>query len=87
MKSVSGKNLSRTLEQHGWILLRIRGSHYIYGKPGCNVRLSLPVHENKPLKTGLLKHLLKAAGANGSRLVKTYRLCTRLIRIVTNLEQ
>ena len=61
MKSVSGKHLAKTLEHHGWILLRIRGSHFIYGKPGSRVHLSVPVHGNTPLKTGLLKHLLKAA--------------------------
>jgi hypothetical protein len=27
-----------------------------------NVRLSVPVHGNSPLKRGLLLHLLKAAG-------------------------
>jgi predicted RNA binding protein YcfA (HicA-like mRNA interferase family) len=62
MKSVSGKHLGKALEHHGWILLRIRGSHYIYGRPGSGVHLSVPIHGNKPLKTGLLKHLLKAAG-------------------------
>lgn len=34
----------------------------LYGKPGSIVRLSIPVHANKPLKVGLLRHLLKQAG-------------------------
>jgi len=62
MKSLSGKDLARLVESHGWQLLRIHGSHHIYGKPGSVVRLSIPIHENSPLKTGLLKHLLKMAG-------------------------
>lgn len=62
MKSFSGKDLAKLLEKHGWQLLRIRGSHHIYGKPNSIVRLSVPVHGNKPLKTGLLCHLLKMAG-------------------------
>jgi hypothetical protein len=33
-----------------------------YGKEGSQVRLSVPIHGNKPLKVGLLKHLLKQAG-------------------------
>ena len=61
MKSVSGKKLARLLERHGWTLLRIQGSHHIYGKQGSTVRLSVPIHGNKPLKIGLLKHLLKMA--------------------------
>ncbi len=34
MKSVSGKELARVLERQGWTLLRIHGSHHIYGKSG-----------------------------------------------------
>lgn len=30
------------LERHGWSLLRVHGSHHIYGKPGHVVRLSVP---------------------------------------------
>jgi len=62
MKSVSGKDLANALERHGWAELRVQGSHHIYGKPGSNVRLSVPVHGNRPLKIGLLRHLLKMAG-------------------------
>jgi predicted RNA binding protein YcfA (HicA-like mRNA interferase family) len=62
MKSVTGKDLCRILERHGWSLRRIHGSHHVYGKEGSIVRLTVPVHGNKPLKIGLLKHLLKMAG-------------------------
>ena len=61
MKSISGKELAKILETHGWKLLRIHGSHHIYGKPGSVVRISVPIHGNKPLKRGLLIHLLKMA--------------------------
>jgi predicted RNA binding protein YcfA (HicA-like mRNA interferase family) len=61
MKSVSGRELARIVERRGWTLLRVSGSHYIYGKPGSIVRLSIPIHGNTALKTGLLRHLLKMA--------------------------
>ncbi len=61
MKSVSGKELASALERQGWVLKRITGSHHIYTKPGMLVRLSVPIHSNKPLKVGLLRHLLKQA--------------------------
>lgn len=61
MKSVSGKELAKVVERHGWLLLRINGSHHIYGKSGSPVRLSIPIHANSPLKTGLLRSLMKAA--------------------------
>ncbi|HMK79104.1 MAG TPA: type II toxin-antitoxin system HicA family toxin [Xanthobacteraceae bacterium] len=61
MRSMSGRELARLVERHGWTLLRVNGSHHIYGKPGSVVRLSIPIHANKPLKTGLLRHLVKMA--------------------------
>jgi predicted RNA binding protein YcfA (HicA-like mRNA interferase family) len=61
MKSVSGRDFARIIECRGWILLRVNGSHHIYGKTGSVVRLSVPIHGNKPLKTGLLRHLAKLA--------------------------
>lgn len=62
MKSVSGKEFTKALERRGWTLLRVQGSHHIYGKTGTDVRLSVPVHGKQTLKTGLLRHLLKMAG-------------------------
>jgi predicted RNA binding protein YcfA (HicA-like mRNA interferase family) len=62
MKTVSGKDFSKLLEKNGWNLLRINGSHHIYGKQGSIVRISVPIHGNTPLKTGLLNHLLKMSG-------------------------
>jgi predicted RNA binding protein YcfA (HicA-like mRNA interferase family) len=68
MRSVSGKEFVKVLERHGWSLLRVQGSHHIYGRAGSDVRLSVPVHGNQPLKTGLLRHLMKMAGLNESDL-------------------
>ena len=61
MKSVSGREFARAIERRGWTLLRVSGSHHIYGKSGSTVRLSVPIHGNKPLKTGLLRHFMKLA--------------------------
>jgi predicted RNA binding protein YcfA (HicA-like mRNA interferase family) len=68
MKSVSGKEFARILERNGWTLLRVQGSHHIYGKTGNDVRLSVPIHGNQALKTGLLRHLMKMAGITESDL-------------------
>jgi predicted RNA binding protein YcfA (HicA-like mRNA interferase family) len=61
MKAVSGRELARAVERKGWVLLRVHGSHHIYGQAGSVVRLSIPIHGNKPLKVGLLRHLMKLA--------------------------
>jgi predicted RNA binding protein YcfA (HicA-like mRNA interferase family) len=62
VKAWSGRDFARLVERHGWMLLRVNGSHHIYGRPGSIVRLSIPIHGNKSLKTGLLRHLVKMAG-------------------------
>jgi predicted RNA binding protein YcfA (HicA-like mRNA interferase family) len=51
----------RVIERRGWQLLRINGSHHIYGKSGSIVRLSIPIHGTRPLKIGLLRHPAKLA--------------------------
>jgi len=61
MKAPSGREFARLVERRGWRLLRVNGSHHIYGKSGNVVRLSIPIHGNRPLKLGLLRHLAKLA--------------------------
>lgn len=58
MKSVTGKQLAR--------LLRINGSHHIYGKDGHRERISLPIHGSESLKPGLFAHFLKQSGLKES---------------------
>jgi predicted RNA binding protein YcfA (HicA-like mRNA interferase family) len=62
VKSLSGKDFARLVEQHDWQLLHIHGSQHIYGKSGNPGRLSIPIHGTQPLKRGLLAHLAKQAG-------------------------
>lgn len=62
MRAFSGREFARLVERHGWKLLRVQGSHHIYGKEGSAVRLSVPVHGNTPLKRGILRFLMKSAG-------------------------
>ncbi|MEH2157611.1 type II toxin-antitoxin system HicA family toxin [Nostoc sp.] len=59
MKSISGKQLCKIVEQKGWVLQRITGSHHIYENPEVEKILSIPVHRNQDLKVGTLKALMK----------------------------
>jgi len=68
MKPVSGKDLAHALERNGWSLLRVHGSHHIYGKAGVEARLSVPIHSGTVLKRGLLHHLLHLAGLREENL-------------------
>ncbi len=68
MKQISGKEFGKILRKKGWELERIKGSHHIYGKKGTSIKISVPVHGNKPLKRGLLKYFLKIAGISEEEL-------------------
>jgi predicted RNA binding protein YcfA (HicA-like mRNA interferase family) len=61
MRAIAGREFARMIERRGWQLLRINGSHHIYGNAGSVVRLSVPIHGNRPLKAGLLRHLARLA--------------------------
>ena len=62
MKAISGRDFARLLQRKGWQLKRINGSHHIFMLPGRIERISLPIHGNQSLKTGLLRSLMKIAG-------------------------
>jgi predicted RNA binding protein YcfA (HicA-like mRNA interferase family) len=68
LKSISGKAFAKILEKKGWILRRTSGSHHIYVKEEAAIRISIPIHGNKPLKIGLLRHFMKVAGINENEL-------------------
>jgi predicted RNA binding protein YcfA (HicA-like mRNA interferase family) len=61
MKAVSGEDLCKILERQGWTLVRTRGSHHRYEKAGFPP-VTVPVHGNRTLKTGLQKSIMKDAG-------------------------
>jgi predicted RNA binding protein YcfA (HicA-like mRNA interferase family) len=68
VKGVSGKAFAKAVERQGWTLLRIAGSHHIFGKSGEVARLSIPIHGNQPLKLGLQRALMKLAGVEENDL-------------------
>jgi predicted RNA binding protein YcfA (HicA-like mRNA interferase family) len=59
VKAYSGKEVCRLLEQQGWSLKRVKGSHHIYAKSGERMIITVPVHANQSLKPGLLRAIFK----------------------------
>jgi predicted RNA binding protein YcfA (HicA-like mRNA interferase family) len=57
---MTGKELIKKLNNVGWTLDRINGSHHIMIKGKKTI--SVPVHGNKDLPKGLLNALLKEGG-------------------------
>jgi len=52
---------SRRLEQDGWLLERIAGSHHVFKHPARSDTIVLP-HPKKDLGPGLVRAIYKQAG-------------------------
>ena len=59
--SMTSADLIKQLEQAGWRLRNVAGSHHIFAHPNRPGHLSVP-HPKKDLGVGLAHKLLKAAG-------------------------
>lgn len=57
---MTAKQVIKILEQSGWMLRRVNGSHHVFSKNEQSV--SIPVHGNKDLGIGLLKCIEKQTG-------------------------
>lgn len=55
----SGKNLIKRLQKEGWVIDRIRGSHYVLLKG--DVQVVVPNHNND-LPIGTYRQICKTAG-------------------------
>ena len=62
MKPISGKKMCRVLAKRGWVLVRIRGSHHAFERPGDPITIIVPVHKNIDLKAGTQHGIMKDAG-------------------------
>ena len=60
LPAVRPDQLVRVLQQKGWQLDRIRGSHYIMKNPEMRRVVPIPVH-SKELKTGTLVAIMRSA--------------------------
>lgn len=68
MKHLTGKEMCRALEGHGWALARIRGAHHIYRRAGAPRPVPVPVHGNATLKTGTQRAIMKETGLTDNDL-------------------
>ena len=62
MKAVSGKRMCKLLEAKGWKLTHVTGSHHIFIHQASNLRITVPIHGNQDLKSGLQRAIMKLAG-------------------------
>lgn len=57
---MTGKEVIKILQEHGWQILRISGSHHRMGKE--HMRTTVPVHGKRDLGQGLLSAIERQTG-------------------------
>ncbi|MBF0499511.1 MAG: type II toxin-antitoxin system HicA family toxin [Candidatus Riflebacteria bacterium] len=57
---MTGKQVIKKLEEVGWNIIRITGSHHILSNG--QIKVSVPVHSGKDIKSGTLHSIEKQSG-------------------------
>ena len=64
---LSGKDVCKILEHHGFVQVRQRGSHVVMQKITENTTITIPVPDHKELRIGTLQAIIRQSGlAKGS---------------------
>jgi len=58
---MTAREIAKKFEEHGWVLDRIKGSHYVYAKEGRR-SIPIPFHGGNGDLGNLGKRILKEAG-------------------------
>ena len=70
LPTLKSRQVIRVLEQAGFIVRRIAGSHYILKNPAKPaLRVTVPFH-NRDLKRGTLQSIIKQAGFTNEEFLK-----------------
>jgi len=56
------REIDRILRRNGWVLVRSKGSHFQYRKPGNPFVATVPNHGNKDLSPGVIVSLERGTG-------------------------
>ena len=56
----SSRDIKRRLEQEGWVLNRVSGSHHVFKNPKTGKNVVLP-HPKKDLGKGLVRNIYRQA--------------------------
>jgi predicted RNA binding protein YcfA (HicA-like mRNA interferase family) len=58
----SAKEIIKVLEERGWYLDRVKGSHHVYKNDKLKRSVPIPLHGSKDLGKGLYFKILKQCG-------------------------
>jgi len=73
LHNLKPERVVKAFERAGWQSVRQTGSHRILTKEGNPTILSIPIHKGRPLKQGLLRHLISSAGLSIDEFLGLYK--------------
>jgi predicted RNA binding protein YcfA (HicA-like mRNA interferase family) len=68
VKPISGKRMCKALEAKGWRLLDVASSHHLYVRESSSLKIAVPVHGNRDLRTGTQRGIMRQAGLTDADL-------------------
>lgn len=68
LPAVTARQVIAALQRAGFVVERVRGSHYLLARPDDPSRaVTVPVHAGKDLKPGTLRNIIRQAGLTVDR--------------------
>jgi predicted RNA binding protein YcfA (HicA-like mRNA interferase family) len=62
LKTFSGSDVCRILEQNGFVQARQRGSHIVMQKRSADSTVTIPVPNHKEIRIGTLQSIIRQSG-------------------------
>ena len=62
LRILSGREVCRILETHGFVEVRRRGSHVVMQKAGRAGTVTIPVPDHRELRAGTLRAIVRQSG-------------------------
>lgn len=59
LRILSGQEVRRILEGHGFVEVRRRGSHFVMQKKVNNSTITVPIPDHKELRPGTLRSIIR----------------------------
>ena len=62
LRVLSGRKVCKIMSQHGFIMVRQKGSHIMMQKRAADTTITVPVPNHRELRTGTLLGIIRQSG-------------------------
>jgi len=69
LRTLSGREVCKILEKHGFELVRQRGSHIVMQKKILGSTITVPIPDHKEIKIGTLKSIIRQSQVSSTEFL------------------